>query len=51
MPFRFIAAQSDQALFLEPLKDGPIFWGLEPAPTASLEMPDQRSRTYQSISQ
>jgi hypothetical protein len=41
MPFRFTAAQRDQALFLEPLKDGPVFRELEPALTAPLEMLDQ----------
>jgi hypothetical protein len=41
MPFRFTAAQRDQALFFEPLKDGPIVRELEPALTASLEMLNQ----------
>jgi hypothetical protein len=41
MPFRFTAAQRDRALFLEPLKDGPIFREPEPALTASLEILDQ----------
>jgi hypothetical protein len=41
MPFRLAAAERYQALFLEPLIDGPIFGELEPALTASLEVLDQ----------
>jgi hypothetical protein len=38
MPFRLAAAQRDQPLLLEPLKDGAIFGELESALTAALEV-------------
>src|SRR5712672_3574519 len=41
MPFRFAAAQRDQPLLFEPLKNGSIFGELESTLTASLEMLDQ----------